>query len=92
MQMTHSKLNINILGIESTCDESGFAIYSKAQGLLSNVIHSQIPLHQEYGGVIPELAARDHIRRLIPLLKQSCQEAQLKLEDLSAIAFTSGQA
>lgn len=81
---------MNILGIESSCDETSFAIYNEHNGILANILYSQIKLHQPYGGVIPELAARDHIRALIPLLNQALAEAQLTRQDLHGIAFTAG--
>ena len=62
---------MKILGIESSCDETAIAIYDSEQGLLAHMLHSQAALHSEYGGVVPELAARDHIRRLIPLMKKT---------------------
>lgn len=79
-----------ILGIETSCDESGVAVYSTKQGLLSHQLFSQIKLHAEYGGVVPELASRDHIRRVLPLIKQALQNANLTLTDLSGIAYTAG--
>lgn len=79
-----------ILGIETSCDESGVAVYSTKQGLLSHQLFSQIKLHAEYGGVVPELASRDHIRRVLPLIKQALQDAHLTLNDLDGIAYTAG--
>ncbi|MBK8454405.1 MAG: tRNA (adenosine(37)-N6)-threonylcarbamoyltransferase complex transferase subunit TsaD [Thiofilum sp.] len=79
-----------ILGIETSCDESGVAVYSTKQGLLSHQLFSQIKLHAEYGGVVPELASRDHIRRVLPLIKQALQDADLTLNDLNGIAYTAG--
>lgn len=79
-----------ILAVESSCDESAIAIYSTTRGALANVVYSQIPLHREYGGVVPELAARDHLRRLPYLLQEALQTADLTLSDLHAIAYTSG--
>lgn len=79
-----------ILGIETSCDESGVAVYSTKQGLLSHQLFSQIKLHAEYGGVVPELASRDHIRRVLPLIKQALQDAHLTLNDLNGIAYTAG--
>lgn len=79
-----------ILGIETSCDESGVAVYSTKQGLLSHQLFSQIKLHAEYGGVVPELASRDHIRRVLPLIKQALQDADLTLADLNGIAYTAG--
>ena len=66
---------MRVLGIETSCDETGIAIYDDQQGLLSHVLYSQIPLHADYGGVVPELASRDHIRKTIPLIKQALAEA-----------------
>ncbi|WP_020560039.1 tRNA (adenosine(37)-N6)-threonylcarbamoyltransferase complex transferase subunit TsaD [Thiofilum flexile] len=78
------------LGIETSCDESGVAVYSTKQGLLSHQLFSQIKLHAEYGGVVPELASRDHIRRVLPLIKQTLKEADLTLADIDGIAYTAG--
>lgn len=79
-----------ILGIESSCDETGLAIYHHKQGLLAHAVYSQIEAHQPFGGVVPELASRDHIRQIIPLLKAVCAQANLGLADLDAIAYTAG--
>jgi tRNA N6-adenosine threonylcarbamoyltransferase len=79
-----------VLGIETSCDETGVALYDREQGLLANALYSQVAMHQEYGGVVPELASRDHVRRLLPLLEQTLIEAGRKLSDLNAIAFTQG--
>ncbi len=79
-----------VLGIETSCDETGIAIYDTTQGLLSHALYSQVKMHSEYGGVVPELASRDHIRRVIPLIKQSLSAASLNLQDLNAIAYTQG--
>ena len=81
-----------ILGIESSCDETGVALYSTAAGgvLLSHALHSQILMHREYGGVVPELASRDHIRRVVPLLRKVLTDSGRTLEDLDAIAYTQG--
>jgi N6-L-threonylcarbamoyladenine synthase len=78
------------LGIESSCDETGVALYCSERGLLSQALHSQIDMHQAYGGVVPELASRDHIRRGIPLIRQVCHEAQLNLNQIDNIAYTQG--
>ncbi len=78
------------LGIESSCDETGVAIYHSRLGLLANALYSQIALHAQYGGVVPELASRDHIHRLQPLTEQVLQEAGLRLADLDGIAYTAG--
>lgn len=79
-----------ILGIESSCDETGIALYDPKQGLLSHTLFSQIQLHAPYGGVVPELASRNHIEVLEPLLHQALQEAHLTLQDIDAIAYTQG--
>ena len=79
-----------VLGIESSCDETGVALYDPARGLLSHAIHSQIDMHEAYGGVVPELASRDHIRRLIPLLEQVLSKAGADKKQIDAIAYTAG--
>src|SRR5471032_1496699 len=79
-----------VLGIESSCDETGLALYDTERGLLSHALHSQIAMHREYGGVVPELASRDHIRRALPLLEQVMAEAGTVPTDIDAIAFTQG--
>lgn len=79
-----------VLGIETSCDETGVALYHTRQGLLSHALYSQTEMHGEYGGVVPELASRDHIRRVLPLTRQILVEAGLKLQDLDAIAYTRG--
>ncbi|MFZ6689171.1 tRNA (adenosine(37)-N6)-threonylcarbamoyltransferase complex transferase subunit TsaD [Undibacterium sp. SXout11W] len=79
-----------VLGVESSCDETGLALYDTERGLLAHALHSQITMHQEYGGVVPELASRDHIRRTLPLLHQVISEAQIQKQDIDAIAYTQG--
>ncbi len=79
-----------VLGIETSCDETGIALYSTTAGLLSHALYSQVQMHQEYGGVVPELASRDHIRRVLPLTRQVLDQAGLALTDLDAIAYTEG--
>lgn len=81
-----------ILGIETSCDETGIALYSTDVGgaLLSHALHSQVLMHQEYGGVVPELASRDHIRHIVPLLRKVFAESGRSLMDLDAIAYTQG--
>jgi len=82
---------MKVLGIESSCDETGVAIYDTEQGvLLADQLYSQVALHAEYGGVVPELASRDHIRRVVPLIKDAIQEAGLSLVDLDGITYTTG--
>lgn len=79
-----------VLGIETSCDETGVAIYHSEKGLISDFLYSQITMHSEYGGVVPELASRDHIRRVIPLIKQCLQAGELKSNDINGIAYTAG--
>ncbi|EGY33975.1 O-sialoglycoprotein endopeptidase [Aggregatibacter actinomycetemcomitans serotype e str. SC1083] len=81
---------MRILGIETSCDETGVAIYDEEKGLVANQLHTQIALHADYGGVVPELASRDHIRKLAPLLQAALKEANLTPEDIDGVAYTSG--
>lgn len=81
---------MKVLGIESSCDETGVAIYDSEAGLIADQLYSQIELHAQYGGVVPELASRDHVRKIVPLIEQTCEEAGLSLDDLDAIAYTAG--
>jgi len=81
---------MRVLGIESSCDETGVAIYDTERGLLAQALHSQIAMHQHYGGVVPELASRDHIRRVLPLTEEVLAAAGLGRGDLDAIAYTAG--
>ncbi len=81
---------MKILGIESSCDETGIALYDTAKGLLSHRLYSQVALHAEYGGVVPELASRDHIRKTVPLIRDVMDEAELTYADLDGIAYTAG--
>ncbi|WP_322880457.1 tRNA (adenosine(37)-N6)-threonylcarbamoyltransferase complex transferase subunit TsaD [Pandoraea sputorum] len=79
-----------VLGIESSCDETGLALYDTEAGLLSHALHSQIAMHREYGGVVPELASRDHIRRALPLAEEVLAQAGKPLSAVDAIAYTQG--
>jgi N6-L-threonylcarbamoyladenine synthase len=79
-----------VLGIESSCDETGVALYDTARGLLGHAVHTQVTMHEAYGGVVPELASRDHIRRLIPLLDRVLAEARVGKADIDGIAYTAG--
>lgn len=79
-----------VLGIETSCDETATALYDSARGLLAHEVYSQVELHAEFGGVVPELASRDHIRKTIPLILQVLTEAKLALTDLDGIAYTAG--
>ncbi len=85
---------MKVLGIESSCDETGVAVYdtalSGAAGLRAHAVYSQIALHAEYGGVVPELASRDHVRKLLPLVRQTLGEAGLSVSDLDGVAYTAG--
>jgi N6-L-threonylcarbamoyladenine synthase len=83
-------LNMLILGVESSCDETGLALYDTQRGLLAHALHSQVAMHEEYGGVVPELASRDHIRRAIPLLEQVLHDSGVALPTIDAIAYTQG--
>lgn len=79
-----------VLGVESSCDETGIALYDTEQGLLAHALHSQVEMHAEYGGVVPELASRDHIRRVLPLTLATLKQANKTLQDIDAIAYTQG--
>lgn len=79
-----------VLGIESSCDETGIALYDSDSGLLAHALHTQMAMHAEYGGVVPELASRDHIRRIVPLTDTCLKDAGKTREDLDAIAYTAG--
>ncbi|MBT5784610.1 MAG: tRNA (adenosine(37)-N6)-threonylcarbamoyltransferase complex transferase subunit TsaD [Candidatus Thioglobus sp.] len=78
------------LGIESSCDETGIGLYSSEQGLIAHQLFSQVEMHAQYGGVVPELASRDHIQRAIPLIKAVLSDANLKLSNISGVAYTAG--
>ena len=81
---------MRVLGIETSCDETGVAIYDTERGLLAHRLFSQIAMHAEYGGVVPELASRDHIQRVLPLLREVLADAQLTMQELDGIAYTAG--
>ncbi len=81
---------MRILGIETSCDETGIAIYDDEQGLLAHQLYSQVKLHADYGGVVPELASRDHVKKTIPLIKATLAEANLTAKDIDGIAYTAG--
>lgn len=81
---------MRVLGIESSCDETGIAIYDAELGLQANVLYSQVVLHQQYGGVVPELASRDHVKCLVPLLNEVLAEAKLDKAEIGAVAYTAG--
>ncbi|MDF1645531.1 MAG: tRNA (adenosine(37)-N6)-threonylcarbamoyltransferase complex transferase subunit TsaD [Legionellaceae bacterium] len=79
-----------VLGIESSCDETGVALYSSKHGLLAHALHSQVVTHRKFGGVVPELASRDHVKHIVPLVDAVLEEAKLKKTDIDAIAYTQG--
>jgi N6-L-threonylcarbamoyladenine synthase len=86
--MVNTKATIRVLGIETSCDETGVALYSARDGLLAHALYSQVDLHAVYGGVVPELASRDHVRRLLPLVRQVLDEVGIERPD--AVAYTAG--
>ena len=79
-----------VLGIESSCDETGIALYDSEKGLLGHTLHSQIELHSFYGGVVPELASRDHIKYIIPLIDQLLKDNSISINLIDSIAYTAG--
>ena len=84
------RLSLITLGIESSCDETGIALYQMGRGLLAHALHTQVAMHSEYGGVVPELASRDHVRRVVPLIRQVVKQANVTLDQIDAIAYTQG--
>ncbi|MGI2134733.1 tRNA (adenosine(37)-N6)-threonylcarbamoyltransferase complex transferase subunit TsaD [Shewanella baltica] len=81
---------MRVLGIETSCDETGIAVYDDELGLLSHTLYSQVKLHADYGGVVPELASRDHVRKIVPLIRQALKDANTEMVDLDGIAYTKG--
>jgi len=81
---------LKVLGIETSCDETGIAVYDSDRGLLADCLYSQVGIHASYGGVIPELASRDHIRKTLPLIKEAIKEASIKASELDGVAYTAG--
>jgi N6-L-threonylcarbamoyladenine synthase len=81
---------MRVLGIETSCDETGVAIYDSEKGLLGHRLYSQIAVHAEYGGVVPELASRDHVRKLLPLVRELMTACDTRAEDIDGVAYTSG--
>ncbi len=81
---------MRILGIETSCDETGVAIFDDEKGLLAHELYSQVKLHADYGGVVPELASRDHVKKTIPLIKEALADAGLTPDDLDGVAYTAG--
>jgi N6-L-threonylcarbamoyladenine synthase len=87
-KMTH--LSKPVLGIETSCDETGVAVFDPERGLLAHTLYSQIAMHNDYGGVVPELASRDHVRKLLPLIRQTLAGAGMSTDDLGGVAYTAG--
>lgn len=87
---TRVPLYLLVLGIETSCDETAVALYDTDRGLCGQSVYSQTELHERYGGVVPELASRDHIQKLVPLIRQTLLQSQLELSDVDSIAYTSG--
>lgn len=83
-------LPMRILGIETSCDETGIAVYDDEKGLLSHELYSQVKLHADYGGVVPELASRDHVRKIIPLIEKAMEDANTQPSEIDGVAFTQG--
>jgi N6-L-threonylcarbamoyladenine synthase len=81
---------MRVLGIETSCDETGVAVYDSASGLLGHAVYSQIPLHADFGGVVPELASRDHVRKLAPMIRELLQGLDLTAAGIDGIAYTAG--
>lgn len=81
---------MRVLGIETSCDDTGAAVYDSARGLLAHALYSQIELHDDYGGVVPELAARDHVRKLLPLVREVLRAAALTRAEIDGVAYTAG--
>ena len=82
--------DIYILGIESSCDETAAAVVKNGREVLSNIIASQVPIHRKYGGVVPEIASRNHIRNVLPVIDEALAKAQVSLEKINAVAVTYG--
>ena len=81
---------MRVIGIETSCDETGIAIYDDKAGLLSHTLYSQVKLHADYGGVVPELASRDHVRKIVPLIRQALADSGTRIEDIDGVAYTKG--
>ena len=86
----YKRVEVRVLGIETSCDETGVALYDSEAGLLGHALFSQVDLHADYGGVVPELASRDHVRKLLPLVRQVMAQTDTRPEDLDGIAYTAG--
>src|ERR1700719_4700665 len=83
-------MSVRILGIESSCDETAAAVVADGREILSSVVASQIDIHRKYGGVVPELASREHLRRIVPVVREAMEQARMRFADLDAIGVTQG--
>src|SRR5271169_4624686 len=83
-------MSIRILGIESSCDETAAAVVADGRRILSSVVASQIDMHRKYGGVVPELASREHLRQIVPVVREALEQAGIKMSDIDAVAVTQG--
>ncbi|MGD2083627.1 MAG: tRNA (adenosine(37)-N6)-threonylcarbamoyltransferase complex transferase subunit TsaD, partial [Chromatiales bacterium] len=81
---------MRVLGIETSCDETGVAVYDGRRGLMAHLVHSQVALHSDYGGVVPELASRDHVRKLLPLIREVLDSAGTGRGGIGGLAYTAG--
>ncbi|MGD8593055.1 MAG: tRNA (adenosine(37)-N6)-threonylcarbamoyltransferase complex transferase subunit TsaD, partial [Gammaproteobacteria bacterium] len=81
---------MRILGIETSCDETGVAVFDSELGLMAHALHSQVDIHMEYGGVVPELASRDHVRKTLPLIQQVLASADTGKSEIDGVAYTAG--
>ncbi len=88
--MTYGKEKMRVLGIETSCDETGIAIYDSERGLIAHTIYSQTDIHAKWGGVVPELASRDHVRKAVPLIEEVLKNAGLERKDIDGVAYTKG--
>src|SRR5207248_1887925 len=87
---SNSANTMRVLGFETSCDETGVAVYDTERGLLAHALHSQVDMHEAYGGVVPELASRDHVRRIVPLTEFVLARAGVTRGDLDGVAYTQG--
>ncbi|KKX73200.1 UGMP family protein, partial [Vibrio parahaemolyticus] len=86
----HTEKTERIIGIETSCDETGSAIYDDEKGLVAHKLYSQVKLHADYGGVVPELASRDHVKKASPLIKEALKEASGSSQDIGGVAYSAG--
>ena len=88
--LANERFYMRILGIETSCDETGIAVFDDEQGLMSHELYSQVKLHADYGGVVPELASRDHVRKIIPLIRKALKDANTSAAEINGVAYTQG--